>query len=173
MPYTGESESAVASISHKVTIEPNISVKVRITTKMFLFKGKSNNIMSFLLCYTELPIWGKYQTVTFGRYGKSHILIDNPLDIPVALPQGTDKESLEPINLGECAVVHSDRDCQPLSAAQKSSSSSSPEKGEFLTNAVNEQLYGALHKRMGVSSSFHLTFVNYWTQYVSESTHYN
>ena len=166
-------ESAVASISHQVTIEPNMSLKVPITTKMFRLNGKvivwPNNTVSSFYC-TESPIVGKYQTVTFDQYSKSHISIDNALDIPVTLPQGNDMGSLESVNLAE---VNCDMDNQPLSAAPKSSSSLSPEKCELLTIAENEQLLGALYKGNGVSSSFHLAPGHYRTQYVSESTHYN
>ena len=37
---------------------------------------------------TEVPILGKDQIAHFDEHGKAHILIDNPLDIPVTLERG-------------------------------------------------------------------------------------
>ena len=85
---------------------------------------------------TEVPILGKDQIAHFDEHGKAHILIDNPLDIPVTLERGAYVGSVERVNLAECAEVRFDMDSAPLSTPS-TSSQPSKEKRDLLTNAVN------------------------------------
>ena len=143
--FTREWECAAATTSHQITIEPNSSVKIPVHAKMFPFNGKTISGPINTVCSvdcTEIPLLGKDQIVSFDKFGKAHVLIDNPLDIPVTVPRGSYIGSLERVNLAECAEVHFDMGSAPLSEKPKSTSTLSPEKRELLTNAVNDQLKG-------------------------------
>ena len=135
-------ENAAATVSHKTIIEPNTTVKIPITAKTFPFDGRKVAGPILTACTvdcTELPILGKDQIAQFDNKGNAHILIDNPLDIPVTLERGSYVGSVERVNLAECAEVRFDMSSSPLSTPP-TSSSPSREKRELLTNAINEQL---------------------------------
>ena len=84
-------ENAAATVSHKTVVEPNTTVKIPISAKVFPFDGRKVAGPLITACAvdcTELPILGNDQIAHFDDNGNAHILIDNPLDIPVTLERG-------------------------------------------------------------------------------------
>ena len=81
-------DSAAATVAQKTTVDPQSSVKIPISAQVFPFNGqkvKGPLVTACSVDCTQSPIFGKDQIVQFDSFGNSHILIDNPLDVPVVL----------------------------------------------------------------------------------------